>query len=49
MTRPRDPVLQELAREEARLADLERTRDEVLARIKSLRLELWPRTVGPLP
>ncbi len=26
MTRPRDPVLQELAREEARLADLERTK-----------------------
>lgn len=40
MTRPRDPVLQELAREEARLADLERTRDEVRARIKSLRSEL---------
>src|SRR5260370_866417 len=40
MTRPRDPVLQELAREEARLADLERTRDEVRARIESLRSEL---------
>jgi superfamily II DNA or RNA helicase len=40
MTRSTDGILQELAREQARLAELERTRDEARVRIESLRSEL---------
>ncbi len=40
MSRARDDILGELAREEARLDDLERTRTEARARIASLRSEL---------
>jgi hypothetical protein len=40
MTRSTETILEELAREQARLADLERTRDEARAKIESLRSEL---------
>jgi hypothetical protein len=40
MKRSTDNILQELAREQAKLSELERSRDEVRARIKSLRSEL---------
>jgi hypothetical protein len=40
MTRSKDAILQELAREDARLSELEQTRDEVRARIEALRTEL---------
>jgi hypothetical protein len=40
MTRAKDAILQDLAREEQRLAELERTRDEARARIEWLRSEL---------
>ena len=40
MTRAKDAILQDLAREEQRLAALERTRDEARARIEWLRSEL---------
>jgi hypothetical protein len=40
MTRPRDSILEDLAREETRLAELERTREAAQARIASLRAEL---------
>jgi hypothetical protein len=40
MTRPKDTALQELAREESRLADLERTQGEARVRIELLRSEL---------
>jgi len=40
MTRPRDIVLQELAREEARLGELGRAREDARRRIESLRAEL---------
>jgi hypothetical protein len=39
MKRSSDSILEELAREQARLAELERTRDETRARIESLRSE----------
>src|SRR5579862_53509 len=54
MTRSAEAILQEFAREEARLAELERTRDEARAKIESLRSELaaasatTPRSL-PLP
>lgn len=38
--RPRDTILHEIAREEERLAELERARDEARARCESLRSEL---------
>jgi len=40
MTRPRNIVLQELAREEARLGELGRAREDARRRIESLRAEL---------
>jgi hypothetical protein len=40
MQRPRDDILQEIAREEARLAELDQTRDETQTRVASLRAEL---------
>jgi hypothetical protein len=40
MKRSTDNNLQELAREQAKLAELERSRDEVRAKIESLRSEL---------
>jgi superfamily II DNA or RNA helicase len=40
MKRSTDNILQELAREQAKLSELERSRDEVRARIESLRSEL---------
>jgi len=40
MTRSKDLVLQELARENTRLTELERTRDEARTKIESLRSEL---------
>jgi hypothetical protein len=40
MTRPKDTVLQELAREESRLADLERTQGEARGRSEVVRSEL---------
>lgn len=40
MTRAKDAILQDLAREEQRLAELERTRDEARTRIECLRSEL---------
>jgi hypothetical protein len=40
MPRSTDAILQELAREQARLAGIERARDEVQEKIKSLLLEL---------
>ena len=40
MQRPRDDILQEIAREEARLADLDRSRDETQTRLASLKAEL---------
>ena len=39
MTRSSNTILEELAREQARLAELERARDETRAKIESLRLE----------
>jgi superfamily II DNA or RNA helicase len=50
MTRARDSILQELAREETQLADLERTRETTRARIASLRAELGSTAmVAPAP
>jgi hypothetical protein len=46
MTRSRDDILQDLAREEARLAELERTRDAARAKIEALRSEL---PAAPMP
>src|SRR4051794_3241627 len=40
MKRSTDNILQELAREQAKLSELERSRDEARARIESLRSEL---------
>jgi hypothetical protein len=40
MTRSTEDLLQELAREQARLAELDRARDEIRAKIDSLRSEL---------
>jgi hypothetical protein len=40
MTRARDAILQEIARQEQRLAELERTRDSARASLESLRAEL---------
>ena len=50
MTRGRNDILEDLAREEARLARLERSRGEARARIASLRTELdAPPAVVPVP
>ena len=49
MARERNEILEDLAREEARLAELERTREAAGARIASLHAELdAASTVGPL-
>jgi hypothetical protein len=40
MKRPKDAILQDLARERNRVAQLERARADALARIESLRVEL---------
>jgi hypothetical protein len=48
MTRARDTILQEIAREEERLAELERAREEARARRESLQSELeGARVVAP--
>ncbi len=50
MTRSRDVILQELTREDAMLAGLERARDEARARIELLRSELAAASVTtPIP
>jgi superfamily II DNA or RNA helicase len=47
MIRSRDSILQELAREEARLAELERTREGTRERIESLRTEFAAASTTP--
>jgi hypothetical protein len=47
MTRAKDDILQDLAREEQRLADLERTREEARSRVEALRSELAIAAASP--
>jgi hypothetical protein len=44
----RDAILQEIARQEQRLAELERTRDDAAASLESLRAELATASGPPL-
>jgi hypothetical protein len=47
MTRAKDAILQDLAREEQRLADLEHVREEMRTRVESLRSELVTASACP--
>jgi len=47
MTQSREAILQEIARQEQRLAELERTRDTARATLESLRAELATTSVVP--
>jgi hypothetical protein len=47
MTHAKDSILREIAREEARLRELDRNREEARARIASLRLELDTASAAP--
>ncbi len=49
MTRSRDAILQEIARQEQRLAELERSRDDAQASLESLRAEFATASALSLP